>query len=184
MSEQKEITKHYSNGEVTIIWKPHLCIHSGNCVRGLPAVFRSGERPWIRPEGAGTDAMIDQVKKCPSGALSYRMNKEVDEDPMLQFESLSSTLLKEEDVERGKMMREPALKCRDKVFCFYWAEKETMGFELGKGFDIENTGVKEYSFLSPFKNKPPMYAWYLVSSQELPFWPSLAKIALDRMRTS
>ena len=25
----KEITKKYSNGEVTIVWKPHLCQHSG-----------------------------------------------------------------------------------------------------------------------------------------------------------
>lgn len=40
-------TFNYSNGEVAIKWKPELCIHSGNCVRGLPEVFKSGERPWI-----------------------------------------------------------------------------------------------------------------------------------------
>ena len=64
----------YSNGEVTIVWKPDLCIHSGNCARGLPEVFKPKEKPWIRPEEASTDRMIEQVKKCPSGALSYYLN--------------------------------------------------------------------------------------------------------------
>ena len=66
----------YSNGEVTIIWQPHLCIHSGNCARGLPEVFKPREKPWIAAEGATTDKIIQQVKKCPSGALSYFMNEE------------------------------------------------------------------------------------------------------------
>ncbi|MBR9921533.1 MAG: hypothetical protein GYB31_11905 [Bacteroidetes bacterium] len=68
--------KEYSNGEVTIVWKPELCIHSANCVKGLPEVFNTEKRPWINAEGAGTQAMIDQVKKCPSGALSFYMNEE------------------------------------------------------------------------------------------------------------
>jgi len=66
----------YSNGEMTIVWKPDLCKHSGNCVRGLPGVFDNRRRPWIDPTAADTQAMIDQVKKCPSGALSYFMNTE------------------------------------------------------------------------------------------------------------
>lgn len=68
-----EKTYNYSNGEVTIVWKPDLCIHSGNCVRGLPEVFKPKEKPWITPEGSNTQRMIEQVKKCPSGALSYFM---------------------------------------------------------------------------------------------------------------
>jgi uncharacterized Fe-S cluster protein YjdI len=67
----------YSNGEVTIVWKPGLCIHSGNCARGLPEVFKPREKPWITPEGSTTEKIIEQVKKCPSGALSYFLNKEV-----------------------------------------------------------------------------------------------------------
>ena len=73
----KEITKHYTNGEVTITWKAHLCIHSGNCSRGLPHVFNPRIRPWINPEGATTQQIIDQVLKCPSGALSTQMNSEL-----------------------------------------------------------------------------------------------------------
>ena len=66
----------YSNGEVTIVWKPDLCIHSGNCVRGLSDVFKPRQKPWINADGASTEKIIDQVKKCPSGALSYFMNGE------------------------------------------------------------------------------------------------------------
>ena len=35
MSDPKE----YSNGEITILWKPELCTHSANCARGLREVF-------------------------------------------------------------------------------------------------------------------------------------------------
>lgn len=70
----KDITKKYSNGEVTIIWKPGLCIHSGNCWRGLHAVFHPEQLPWITPEGSTTEKIIAQVNNCPSGALGYFMN--------------------------------------------------------------------------------------------------------------
>lgn len=66
--------KEYSNGEVTIVWQPKMCIHSEKCFRGLPSVFKPKEKPWIQPEGATTEQIIDQVKSCPSGALSYYMN--------------------------------------------------------------------------------------------------------------
>ncbi len=72
----KDITKHYSNGEVTIVWKPNLCIHSGICTKGLHAVFHPQELPWITPEKATSDQIVNQVKQCPSGALTYFMNAE------------------------------------------------------------------------------------------------------------
>ena len=72
----KDITKKYTNGEVTIVWKPSRCVHSAKCFLGLPAVFDPTKRPWVNPQGAGTQSMIDQVKECPSGALSYYPNKE------------------------------------------------------------------------------------------------------------
>jgi uncharacterized Fe-S cluster protein YjdI len=66
----------YANGEVTIVWQPGLCIHSGRCVRGLPEVFKPKEKPWITPEGSTTEKNIAQVKRCPSGALSFFMNND------------------------------------------------------------------------------------------------------------
>lgn len=65
-------TKEYTNGEVTVLWKSDLCSHSGNCVRGLPEVFDLKKRPWINADGASSQQIIDQVSKCPSGALSIR----------------------------------------------------------------------------------------------------------------
>jgi uncharacterized Fe-S cluster protein YjdI len=75
----ENITKHYTNGEVTIIWKPHVCKHSTVCWReatGLPEVFHPQQLPWITPENSTTENIISQVKKCPSGALSFVMNSE------------------------------------------------------------------------------------------------------------
>lgn len=69
-------TKEYSNGEVTVIWKPEICIHSGICVKGLGDVFNPKETPWIKIDAATTSAIVKQVKACPSGALGYKMNGE------------------------------------------------------------------------------------------------------------
>jgi uncharacterized Fe-S cluster protein YjdI len=73
----KDITKHYTNGEVTIVWKPTLCIHSGKCSKELGEVFHPKELPWITPEGSTTEKIVAQVKKCPSGALGYFMNSKI-----------------------------------------------------------------------------------------------------------
>lgn len=64
--------KEYSNGEITIVWQPKLCIHSGVCVKTLPQVYNPQERPWIKPENATTRELLNQVAKCPSGALSIK----------------------------------------------------------------------------------------------------------------
>lgn len=64
--------KEYSNGEVTILWKPEKCIHAGICVKTLPQVYNPKERPWIKPENATTTEIINQVAKCPSAALSIK----------------------------------------------------------------------------------------------------------------
>jgi hypothetical protein len=40
----------------------------------LIEVFNPRERPWIKMDGATTQRIIEQVRQCPSGALSYYMN--------------------------------------------------------------------------------------------------------------
>ena len=65
----------YSNGEITVVWKPGLCVHAAKCVGTLPEVYKPGERPWIKIENATTEEMVAQIKTCPSKALTYRMNK-------------------------------------------------------------------------------------------------------------
>lgn len=73
--DPENIKKEYTNGEVTVVWQSGKCIHSGNCVRNNPEVFQPREKPWIKIDGSSTDKIIDTVKKCPSGALSYYENK-------------------------------------------------------------------------------------------------------------
>jgi uncharacterized Fe-S cluster protein YjdI len=61
----------YGNDQLTVHWKPTLCIHSGICWKELPGVFKPKQRKWVVVEGAPAARVIEQVKKCPSGALSY-----------------------------------------------------------------------------------------------------------------
>jgi uncharacterized Fe-S cluster protein YjdI len=70
----RESEKTYTNGEITVIWKPGVCIHSAKCVQGLGEVFNMSARPWIKMEGSGSDRIMKQVEQCPSGALSYFRN--------------------------------------------------------------------------------------------------------------
>lgn len=70
-----EPEKPFTNGEITVIWRPGICLHSAKCVRGLGEVFNVKDRPWINMKGASTDRIIQQVEQCPSGALTYIRNK-------------------------------------------------------------------------------------------------------------
>ena len=63
----------YSTNEITVIWKPNLCMHSGICAKTLPKVYNPSVRKWIKPENATTEELIAQINKCPSKALSYRI---------------------------------------------------------------------------------------------------------------
>jgi uncharacterized Fe-S cluster protein YjdI len=73
-------THKYTNGEVTVIWKPDMCKHSTICWKNLREVFDPFVKPWIRMEGASTERIVQQVKQCPSGALSFLMNDEIKKD--------------------------------------------------------------------------------------------------------
>ena len=70
----------YETPEITVTFDPGLCKHSGNCIRGLPAVFDIRRKRWIRPEAASADQVAAQVARCPSGALqSYRPGEAIPE---------------------------------------------------------------------------------------------------------
>jgi uncharacterized Fe-S cluster protein YjdI len=76
--------KEYSNGEITVVWQPELCIHSGKCVKSLPEAYKPNEKPWIKIDNASTEQFKNQLATCPSGALSYYMNKEESKAPEVQ----------------------------------------------------------------------------------------------------
>ena len=75
MAEQKSRrtpNRRYNTGEIEILWQPDLCIHSANCIAGLPHVFNPRKRPWVAIDAASTDELIATVNTCPSGALTFR----------------------------------------------------------------------------------------------------------------
>lgn len=72
--------KKYQKDDLTVVWKPDLCIHSENCFKGLPGVFNPKARPWINVDGAEQVAIVDQVKACPSGALSFLIRGKESQD--------------------------------------------------------------------------------------------------------
>ncbi|MBI1342992.1 MAG: (4Fe-4S)-binding protein [Terrimonas sp.] len=69
-------TFHYSNDDITVVWKPHVCQHSTLCWKGLIQVFNPQKKPWVNIDAADSERIIEQVKICPSGALSYFMNRD------------------------------------------------------------------------------------------------------------
>jgi uncharacterized Fe-S cluster protein YjdI len=90
----------YTNGEVTVVWQPKLCIHSAICVKGLPGVFDPQRKPWIDMAQSTTQPIIEQVRKCPSGALSYHLNTETPDDPE-KIVAESASILKVEVTPNG-----------------------------------------------------------------------------------
>ena len=79
--DKSKIIKKYSNGEITVVWEPGKCIHATKCVQGLPDVFDIKAKPWINIDGADSQSIINQVKNCPSGALSILENEKLEEEP-------------------------------------------------------------------------------------------------------
>lgn len=66
MSQRLQV---YETDQVRVTFDPKICLHSGVCLRTLPAVFDISRRKWIDPAQAPPDAVLAAVAKCPSGAL-------------------------------------------------------------------------------------------------------------------
>ncbi len=68
----------FSNEDITVTYDPRRCINAEKCANGLPTVFRQAVIPWVKLDGAPSEAIMTQVKKCPSGALQcFRKKKSV-----------------------------------------------------------------------------------------------------------
>lgn len=67
----------YSGIDIDVYFRLETCIHSGNCVRGLKDVFDTKRKPWITPDNASSQKVMETINNCPSGALKYILkNKE------------------------------------------------------------------------------------------------------------
>lgn len=68
--------KSYVGKKITIHDNRSICSHAAECVNNLPSVFRLNQRPWIDPddETITIEKIIETIRKCPSGALSYSID--------------------------------------------------------------------------------------------------------------
>jgi CDGSH-type Zn-finger protein/truncated hemoglobin YjbI len=63
----------YEGQQIQIFDNRGICAHSGFCTDRLASTFHVGEEPFITPSGGRMDEIIQAVRACPSGALSYGM---------------------------------------------------------------------------------------------------------------
>lgn len=61
----------YKGESIRVTYDSKRCIHAAECVHGLPGVFDPKARPWINPDGASADQIVDVVMRCPTGALGF-----------------------------------------------------------------------------------------------------------------
>jgi CDGSH-type Zn-finger protein len=71
----KDKRKNYVGKEITIHDNRKICSHAAECVDNLPSVFKFNTRPWINPDAADKQQIINTIKKCPSGALGYSIDE-------------------------------------------------------------------------------------------------------------
>jgi uncharacterized Fe-S cluster protein YjdI/CDGSH-type Zn-finger protein len=74
-------TRTYTAGDITVFWDAPRCIHTGICLRTLPAVFNLRQRPWVQLDKASVDAIVDAVELCPTGALRYERDGKPEPTP-------------------------------------------------------------------------------------------------------
>jgi len=71
----------YRNDRISVYWEPKLCIHVGNCFRGLPEVFKPRNRPWVHVDAASPDEIARVVMTCPTGALHFERHDGGPQEP-------------------------------------------------------------------------------------------------------
>ena len=81
----EETLQVYEGKEVTVNFNRSICAGSAKCVHGLPTVFKSdNSTDWIKPDSDKNAKIIETIKACPSGALSYTTNDKITVDKRIE----------------------------------------------------------------------------------------------------
>ncbi len=68
----KSKTHKYAGQDLTVTFDSARCIHTGRCLKALPVVFDVNAKPWVQPDNAAAQQVIEAVGRCPSGALAVQ----------------------------------------------------------------------------------------------------------------
>lgn len=77
----KDKRRDYPGKEITVHDNRKICSHAAECVNNLSSVFKLGSRPWINPDASKMNDIVEVVRRCPSGALSYSIDGVEYRDP-------------------------------------------------------------------------------------------------------
>jgi CDGSH-type Zn-finger protein/truncated hemoglobin YjbI len=83
----------YPGFMVTVFDNRGICQHSGYCTDRLPVAFRVDKEPFVAPNGARLDEIIEAVRACPSGALSLAIDGHEARDLVDWHDQRTSTIL-------------------------------------------------------------------------------------------
>ncbi len=53
----------YETAAIRVHWDSARCIHTGICLRSLPGVFDTSQRPWITVEGAEANEIAGTIEQ-------------------------------------------------------------------------------------------------------------------------
>jgi CDGSH-type Zn-finger protein len=79
-STENKVGESVGSGEKKVIkdkrkdYVGRICSHAAECVNNLASVFKLNSRPWIDSDAAEVKQIVDTIRKCPSGALSYSID--------------------------------------------------------------------------------------------------------------
>ena len=61
----------YEGEEITVHYNRLLCSHAAECGKRQKAAFDSSRKPWIIPDNASKEGIMEVIQACPSGALRF-----------------------------------------------------------------------------------------------------------------
>lgn len=67
----------YESDDLEIRYDVRRCIHAAECVQGAPEVFNPKNRPWVQPGAADAEHTAEVIRRCPTGALTYKPKADV-----------------------------------------------------------------------------------------------------------
>ena len=79
--DDPKLGRAYPAPSITVFYDRARCRHYAECVRGLSQVFDVTRRPWIRADLADAETVAEVVRRCPTGALHYRLLTGDPEEP-------------------------------------------------------------------------------------------------------